>query len=69
MPVELAEQMRNQQEYSVQCDIKDVEILEFVIGEKKLRANSSGSWRTSAGWGAGYLDATGTTIRESRYND
>jgi hypothetical protein len=69
MPVELAEQIHNRQEYSVECDIKDVEILGVVSVENKLRAYSSGSWKTSAGWGAGYLDATGTAVSYSRYND
>lgn len=69
MPAELEAQRQNQ-EYYIECDIKDVEILGPIGStEMKIRASKSGSWRTSAGWGAGHLDTTGTKIVKSRYND
>lgn len=68
-PAEI-EEKRKEQEYYVQCDIKDVEILgPMEHEEKKVRATKSGSWRTSAGWGAGHIDVKGTKLCSSQYFD
>ena len=54
LPQHLQEKKAASNEYHIECDLSEL-VLGEAFGEGKLRCNASGSWRTSAGYGASYI--------------